>query len=486
MRSYLPAVVFALGVATLQAPVHAQGTIVAIPTPAGEAPAPSEGESPDLNQPALAPSPASDVEQTSVSVTVFKVAEGRDLTVSSASLWERVRFGFAMPDCKSPLVAEHLAAYLNRPEYFARVLDRSRRYLHHIVEEVEKRGMPTEIALLPMIESAYNPVAYSPARASGIWQFIPSTGRSFGLDQTRWYDERRDVVQATEAALDYLEMLYETFGSWDLALAAYNSGEGTVGRAISKNAAAGLPTDYLSLQLPAETRNYVPKLQAVKNLVANPERYGLTVLDIPNQAYFVAVSTERQMDAEAAARLAGISLAEFVSLNPAYNRQVVIPGGDRALLVPVDKADQFEANLESNRGPLVTWRTYTVRHKERLDRIASYFGMPLGRLAEVNGLTTGTRLKPGQTLLVQGRGQATDRVEDSIAAQLALVEPAAASAKAVAASQGASKVATNTKSPSMSKQFPQARKTSASSAKASTARDSKSKPKKTVLARASH
>lgn len=476
MRPFLPAAVLALGMALAQTPTYSQDTLLVDPAPVAVA---DEGTSPD--QTVLA-APEAEMDQA-VTVPVVHLAAGHDLTVSSASLFQRIRFGFAMPDCKSPLVTEHLAAYLNRPEYFARIVDRSRRYLHHVVEEVEKRGMPTEIALLPVIESAYNPVALSPAQASGMWQFIPSTGRSHGLDENRWYDERRDVLQATEAALDYLEMLYEMFGSWDLALAAYNAGEGAVGRAISKNAAAGLPTDYLSLQLPAETRNYVPKLQAVKNLIASPARYGIVIDDIPNEAYFVAVPTQRQMDAEAAAHLAGISLSEFLSLNPAYKRPVVIPDGDRPLLVPVDKADLFETNLETNRGPLVTWRTYTVKRKERLDRVAAQLGMTPGRLAEVNGLAPGSRLKPGQTLLVQ-RGQAVDRIQEaneSIATQLSAGDQSSISARDGGTAKRAKVAASSTSANAI--RTPQARRGAPASKAA--ARD-KSKSKKTVLAGTGH
>jgi membrane-bound lytic murein transglycosylase D len=352
-------------------------------------------------------------------VTVTIIAEGHDLTVPATSLWERVRYGFAMPNCTSPLVAEHLAYYLNRPESTARMLDRSRRYLYHVVDEVEKRGLPTEIALLPLIESAYNPTALSSARASGIWQFIPSTGRVYGLDQNAWYDERRDVLQATQAALDYLEKLYEMFGSWDLALAAYNAGEGAVSRAIARNEAAGLPTDYVNLPLPTETRNYVPKLQAVKQLVATPNRYGIAILDIANQPYFSTVSTRRQMDAETAARLAGIPLSEFLSLNPAYNRPVLMPEDSRPVLVPTEKVDQFATNLLRNDGPLVTWQTYRVTRKDRVDRVAARFGMSASRLAEVNNLSIGSRLVAGQALLVQAPGQAGNRVGEVDAATLA-------------------------------------------------------------------
>jgi membrane-bound lytic murein transglycosylase D len=356
---------------------------------------------------------------SSVTVTVVDLAEGQDLTVTASSLWDRIRFGFAMTDCASPLVAEQLAYFLNRPEYITRMLDRSRRYLYYVVQEVEKRGMPTEIALLPMIESAYNPTALSPARASGIWQFIPSTGRSYGLDQNHWYDERRDVLQATDAALDYLEKLYDMFGSWDLALAAYNAGEGSVARAIARNAAAGLPTDYVNLPLPTETRNYVPKLQAVKNLVASPKRYGIAILDIPNRPYFSTVSTRRQMDSETAARMAGIPLSEFLSLNPAYNRPVVMPEDSRLVLVPTENVEQFATNLLRNEGPLVTWQTYRVDRKDRVDRVAARFGMSAGRLAEVNGLSVGSRLSPGQTLLVQAPGQAGNRIDELGGATLA-------------------------------------------------------------------
>lgn len=336
------------------------------------------------------------IEHAPVTVTVVQLAEGHDLTAPTSSLWDRIRFGFAMTDSSSPLVAEHLAYYLNRPEYITRMLDRSRRYLYHVVQEVEKRGLPTEIALLPMIESAYNPTALSSARASGIWQFIPSTGRIYGLDQNHWYDERRDVLQATQAALDYLEKLYEMFGSWDLALAAYNAGEGTVSRAIARNEAAGLPTDYVNLPLPGETRNYVPKLQAVKQLVASPQRYGIAILDIPNQPYFSTVSTARQMDAETAARLAGIPLSEFLSLNPAYNRPVLMPEDSRPVLVPAEKVDQFATNLLRDDGPLVTWQTYRVSRKDRIDRVAARFGMSAARLAEVNRLPMGAWLLPGK------------------------------------------------------------------------------------------
>ena len=197
----------------------------------------------------------------------------------------RIRNGFGLPDMSSPLVREQEEWFAKRPDYISRVVARSSRYLYYIVEQMQKRNMPSEIALLPIIESAYNPVAYSRAHASGIWQFIPSTGKMYGLQQNFWYDGRRDVTAATNAALDYLEKLYEMFGSWDLALAAYNWGEGAVSRSIARNVAKGLPTDYRSLTMPAETRYYMPKLQAVKNIVANPTQFGIDLADVANQPY---------------------------------------------------------------------------------------------------------------------------------------------------------------------------------------------------------
>ncbi len=228
-------------------------------------------------------------------------------------LWERIRRGFTLTDLDTPQVKQAEDWYASRPDYMARMVERSRRYLYYIVIEVEKRGMPLEAALLPMIESAYNPMAYSTSRASGIWQFMPSTGKSYGMKQTWWLDERRDVVAATDGALDYLQKLYAEFGDWYLALAAYNWGEGSVRRAIAANQKRGLPTDYLSLPMPAETRNYVPKLQAVKNIVRDPEAYELELAPIPDAPYFTVVRTTRKMDVKIAAELAEMPLEQFLS-----------------------------------------------------------------------------------------------------------------------------------------------------------------------------
>jgi membrane-bound lytic murein transglycosylase D len=327
---------------------------------------------------------------------------GEDLVEAAVEedLWERIRAGFAMEEVDSPLVQRHEAWYLNRPEYVGRMIDRSRRYLYHIVAEVEKRGMPMEIALLPMIESAYNPAAYSRARAAGMWQFIPSTGRKYGLKQTWWYDGRRDVLAATHAAMDYLQFLHDMFGDWELALAAYNCGEGAVQRAIAKNRRAGKPTDYRHLKLPRETRNYLPKLQAVKNIVADPALFKVALDPLPNQPYFAVVTAPPHIDVVMAAKLAGVPEEEFRYLNPGHQRPVITPVANRQLLVPADKVDLFNANLESNDQPLVTWQTYQLKKSETLDTVAQKFDISLERLKEVNGLTGRKRVRTGQMLLV--------------------------------------------------------------------------------------
>lgn len=323
-------------------------------------------------------------------------------------LWQRIRNGFAMHDMDSPLIARHEQWYANRPDYVARMTDRSQRYLYFITEEVEKRGMPTEIALLPMIESAFNPSAYSIGNASGIWQFIPSTGRNFGLQQNWWYDGRRDIVNATKGALDYLQKLHDQFGDWELALAAYNWGEGAVDRAQKHNLKRGLPTDYASLKMPDETRNYIPKLLAVKNIISNPEKFGLTLPSVPNQPYFTAVTTARHIDVKLAAKLADISMEEFMALNPANNRPVILQENSDVLLLPADKAETFRANLEAYNEPLVSWQAYRSKKGERLDRVAPRFGLSVASLKSINGLSPRAKLSNGQSLLVPLNGEDGD------------------------------------------------------------------------------
>ncbi len=321
--------------------------------------------------------------------------------VSDNDLWARIKNGYALPDVKSPYTSNHEDWYSTRPDYIQRMVERSQRYLFHIVEEVQKRGMPTEIALLPMIESAFNPQAYSRSKASGIWQFVPATGKHFGLQQNWWVDNRRDVTAATNAALDYLQKLHGMFGSWDLALAAYNAGEGTVQRAIDKNRRLGLATNYQSLNLPPETRNYVPKLQAIKNIVTEPEKYGLTIAAMPNRPYFARVTTPNQIDAKLAAQLAEISDEEFSALNPSYNRPVITSQGEKhQLLLPVWAAERFTDNLASYDKPLTSWQTYNAKRGERIESIAKKFGTNVSQLRSVNSLSVTGKLRTSQTMLV--------------------------------------------------------------------------------------
>ncbi len=331
-------------------------------------------------------------------------AEAPENSVDAAhvdDLWQRIKDGYAMPELNSQYTANHESWYASRPEYVRRMVERSQKYLYHIVQEVEKRGMPTEIALLPMVESAFNPQAYSRSRASGIWQFMPATGKDFGLKQTWWSDNRRDVTAATDAALSYLQKLHVMFGSWDLALAAYNAGEGTVSRAIERNRRQGLPTDYESLPLPVETRNYVPKLQAVKNIMTHPEQYGLQIQTIPNRPYFTNVTAPQQIDAHLAAQLAEISFEEFSSLNPEYNRPVITASGNvHEILLPVGAAETFTSNLANYDKPLVSWQTYHAKRGERMESIARKFGISLDKLRDVNDLPSRKKFAQSRQLLV--------------------------------------------------------------------------------------
>jgi membrane-bound lytic murein transglycosylase D len=318
-----------------------------------------------------------------------------DRTAAADDLWHRIRGGFAMPELENDLVRKQMAHYAARPDYLQRIFDRSRIYLYHIVEELEKRNLPTELALLPMVESAFNPMAYSRAHASGLWQFIPGTGRRFDLQQNWWYDGRRDIVESTKAALDYLTFLYEMHGDWHLALASYNWGEGAVGRAIAKNRAANRPTDYWSLSMPPETRQYIPKLQALKNIIANPAPLGITLDPIPNQPYFRTYTKVRDIDVQLAAKLAEMPIAEFVALNPGFSRPIIRASVSPRIVLPADKVDIFHDNLAKyDAAKLVSWKTYHPRRGETFESIAKNVGMTLGQLKEVNGISPRTRTVP--------------------------------------------------------------------------------------------
>jgi membrane-bound lytic murein transglycosylase D len=343
---------------------------------------------------------------------------GDDETTAEASpndVWQRIRNGFRVDEdtSKNPLVAVHESWFAARPENVRRLAERSRPYLYHIVEELDRRDMPMEIALLPMIESAFNPKALSASAAAGIWQFIPSTGRHYGLRQDTWYDGRGDFAAATNAALDYLGKLYLDFGDWQLALAAYNCGEGCVARAIRSNIEQGLPSDYASLSLPNETRHYVPKLLALKNLISESERHGIAIEQLPDQPYFNQVTIHASMDIHAAARLADMSSDEFIALNAAFPRKLIRSDTPVKLLVPVGKADTFQRNLKS--GSWDTWQPYPAQKGERPAALAKRFDVSLSRLEEHNQLhTKNGKLVRAQTILVpvKGRGDLAARIRE--------------------------------------------------------------------------
>jgi membrane-bound lytic murein transglycosylase D len=327
-----------------------------------------------------------------------------DRTIRHDDLWQRIRDGFAMPDLDGALVAKQTAWYAARPDYLKRTFERSRLYLYHIVDELEKRGLPTELALLPMVESSFNPMAYSRAHASGLWQFIPGTGKRYELAQNWWYDGRRDIVASTSAALDYLKDVYEMHGDWHLALASYNWGEHAVARALEKNRAAGLPLDYASLSMPAETRQYVPKLQALKNIIANPGPFGIDLDPIPNQPYFTTVAKTRDIDVRVAAKLAEMPVEEFVALNPGFNRPLIPVAVSPRIVLPADKVEAFHANLQKHDDKaLVSWQAYTPKKGDTLESIARKHSISLAQLKEVNGITPRVRAMPA-LLVVPANG----------------------------------------------------------------------------------
>ncbi len=370
------------------------------------APPPADPAPPPAVVAAVAPEPPQPARPPAVKPKeseLFPAAAGADLeplTAPVGDLWERINAGYGMPDLEGPLVEKWEQWYSSRPEYVARMVERSRRYLYHIVTEVTERRMPTEIALLPMIESAYNPVAMSTSRAAGIWQFIPSTGKHYGLKQDFWMDSRRDVLAATDKALEYLTKLHDDFGDWQLALAGYNWGEGNVGKAIARNKAKGLSTDYESLAMPAETRNYLPKLQAVKNIVRDPEKYGLALADIPDAPFFAIVKTGKKMDTKRAAELAELSLDDFLALNPQHNRPVIAGADEQSILLPIDNAEIFAAKLELTEQPLVSWQAYRLKANETLPQVAAKYGMSVETLRAVNGIGPKSRVPVGHPLLV--------------------------------------------------------------------------------------
>jgi membrane-bound lytic murein transglycosylase D len=317
-----------------------------------------------------------------------------------ADLWTRIRRGFAMPDLQVDMVQEREQWYANRPDYIERMTARSSKYLYHIVEEIERRGMPTELALLPFIESAFNPQAVSSARASGMWQFMPRTGKDFDLKQNAFRDDRRDVLASTRAALDYLQRLHGMFGDWHLALAAYNWGEGNVGKAVNRNLKAGQGIAYTDLRMPAETRLYVPKLQAMENLVANPQGKGIQLPSIPNHPYFQTVPLPRDMDVDLVAHLAEVPIEDFKALNPSAHRPVLLAGGTSQILLPWDNAEIFNRNMSAYEGRLSSWTVWVAPKNMKVPEAAKKVGMSEEDMRSVNKIPPRMLIKAGSALLV--------------------------------------------------------------------------------------
>src|SRR3990167_4761790 len=332
-----------------------------------------------------------------------KPAESANETTATnhSDIWIRIRAGFSIEPLDSPLVEREARWFANNPEYMQRMMERAKLYLYYIVEEVEKRGMPMEIALLPAIESAYKANAYSRARASGLWQFIPSTGRLYGLKANWWYDGRRDVQASTQAALDYLEKLYNDFdGDWHLALAAYNAGEGKVGRMMRYNERKGKSTDYQYLKLKRETQHYVPKLMAMVSIVADPAKYGVQLASIPDEPYFARVETGSQIDLGVVAKLVDVPVDDLHNINPGYTRWATDPNGPHHLLVPADKKDALIAGLNSlPEEERVQWMHHVVKRGDNLHKIARRYRVTVPVIRTANNLRSNL-LRSGQDLLI--------------------------------------------------------------------------------------
>ncbi len=382
-------------------PATPQGPGSSQNTPAGAT------EPPATPQPDPSATPAKPVENEGAETAIVPADPLRpDVRVNledrsaRLDLWARVRGGFSMPVLNNEGVRKAEKMYARQPEYVQRMAERGGRYLFHIVEEVQKRGLPTELALLPFVESAFNPEAMSHASASGMWQFMPATGKVFNLKQNVFRDDRRDVLASTKAALDYLQKLHGMFGDWHLALAAYNWGEGSVRRAILRNKARGLPTDYQSLPMPNETRFYLPKLQAIKNIVANPQAFGLNLPLLENHPYFLMVSIDRDIDVELASRLAGMPVADFKALNPQLNRPVILAAGTPQLLMPYDQANTFIQALHAHKGPLASWTTWKVPKAMKSADAAKFSGMTLDAFLAVNQIPPKMIVQAGSTVLV--------------------------------------------------------------------------------------
>ncbi len=324
------------------------------------------------------------------------------------SIWFRINNGYKMKERPSRRIRNFEKWYSQRPEYVERMIERSEKYLFYVVGEVEKRNMPMEIALLPMIESAYNPISTSRKKAAGMWQFIPATGRVYGLEQNWWLDNRRNVVKSTNAALNYLEKLHKEFGTWELALASYNAGEGRIRRAIKRNRRNKKSTGYYSLRLPKETKNYVPKLFAIKNIIGNPRKYGLNLPKIKNQPYFEYVEVNKNIDTQLVTRLAEISIEEFQLLNPQHKRPVInVKNAPQKINLPCQNIHIFNYNFHNYDKPLSNWNAYKPKKKESVAQVAKKFGIDRKILIQVNRLGRRKSFRRNSTILIPNKDAIT-------------------------------------------------------------------------------
>ena len=286
----------------------------------------------------------------------------------SNDLWVRLRNGFELKAFDGKAIRQHEISYTRHPKYIYRIIERSKPYLYHIMEEVERRGMPTEIVLLPLVESAFDPKAKSNSNALGLWQFIPSTGESYGLIQNKWHDDRKDIILATNAALDYLQKLHTIFDDWKLALAAYNWGKTAVRQSIARNDEKGRLANFRYIKLPPETRNHVYKLIAVRNIIAAPEKFGIKLDAIPNQPYFAEIKINYSINISHVTQLARISIDEFNALNPAYKLGVIkVADTPRTLLLPVEKKEIFLRNRKFYNSYFKPWQMFQAKKDKYTD-----------------------------------------------------------------------------------------------------------------------
>ncbi len=337
-----------------------------------------------------------------ISIDAFANRLTQDTHLYDENLLERIRNGFSLAlPTNSKAIRKIETPYTRKPETLNRIIENSERYLYYIVEEIERRGMPMEIALIPVIESSYNPLIKSNNSSTGLWQFIPETGKILGLEQNVWHDDRRDIVASTQAALDYLQYLHKRFDNWKLAIAAYNIGEGAVGKVLSRSAHKGRSRNFDDLNLPTEAKHYVYKLLAIKDIIANSEKYGVRLRQVPNRPYFEKVKLHESIDISLITHLANISEVEFTALNPAYNRYVIKTHNEpRTLLLPKNKKEIFVRNLETYQDPRVSWQIYHVKKDDSISEIAARHNTTVKQLKTINGIARNKNLTLGQKILV--------------------------------------------------------------------------------------